>query len=97
MKYLFQNTGFIIGFWGGIIVLLILNFVLSSTTNILSNIATDYGFPFLAYRTNLSSNYSTYVFWPGLIADIATALVISFVIGIGLKSIWSTFNRRKLR
>ena len=89
MKNLFQNTSFIIGFGGGIIVFLILNFILSSTTNEFSNITTDFGFPFLAYRTNLSSNYSTYVFWSGLIADIVIALFSSFAIGLGLKSVWS--------
>ena len=96
MKNLFQNTGFIIGFWGGVIIFFILNIILSSTTNKFSNITTDFGFPFLAYRTNLSSNYSTYVFWSGLIADIVIALFSSFAIGLGFKSIWSKIASRRL-
>ena len=96
MKNLFQNTAFIIGFWGGIIIFLILNIILSSTTNKFSNITTDFGFPFLAYRTNLSSNYSTYVFWFGLFADIVIALFSSFAIGLGFKSGWSEITSRRL-
>jgi small basic protein len=81
MRKPFQNKAGILGFWIGIIIFLLLNFILSSTTDEFSNITTDYGFPFLAYRTNLSSNYSTYVFWYGLIANIVIALAGSFAIG----------------
>ncbi len=95
MKNLFQNTAFIIGFWGGIIIFVILN-IMPSTTNQFSNITTDRGFPLLAYRTNLSSNYSTYVFWSGLIADIVIALFSSFVVGFGFKFIWSKITLRRL-
>src|SRR5687767_12034478 len=89
MKKSFQNRASIFGYCSGIIIFLILNFMISSTTNEFSNITTDFGFPFLAYRTNLSSNYSTYVFWYGLIADIVIALAGSFAIGKATEAIWS--------
>ena len=84
----------ILGFCIGIIIFLILNFLLSSTTDAFSNITTDYGFPFSAYRTNLSSNYSTYVFWYGLIANIVIALAGSFAIGKAMEAIWSKIALR---
>lgn len=83
-----QRAG-ILGFLVGITIFLLLNFMLSSTTDEFSNITTDYGFPFSAYRTNLSGNYSTYVFWYGLIANIVIALAGSFAIGKAMDFIWS--------
>ena len=88
MKKLFQGTPFILGFWGILIIFFTLN-ILPSTTNQFSNITSDFGFPLVAYRTNLSSNYSTYFFWHGFIADIATALFGSFAMGLIVKFIWS--------
>ena len=96
MKSLFQDTAFIIGFWSSIIIFLILNFMLCSMTNQFSNITTDFGVPFLAYRTNISSNYSTYVFWSGLIADVVIAFLSSFGIGLGFKSACSEISSRRL-
>jgi hypothetical protein len=93
MNKLFQNTAGIVGFWSSIIIFLILNFI-PSTTNEFSNITTDIGFPLLAYRTNISSNYSTYVFWYGLIADIVIALIGSLTIGKGIESVWSKITSR---
>jgi glycerol uptake facilitator-like aquaporin len=95
MKKLFQNTLFIIGFWGVLIIFFLLN-ILPSTTDTLSNITSDFGFPLVAYRTNLSSNYSTYVFWYGLIADIVIALIGSFAMGLFLKFTWLKISSRRL-
>jgi glycerol uptake facilitator-like aquaporin len=85
MKRLFQNTPFKISFWVVLIIFFLLN-IMPSTSNAFSNITSDFGFPLVAYRTNLSSNYSTYFFWYGLIADIVIALFGSFVMGLILKS-----------
>ncbi len=95
MKKLFQNTPFIIGFWSMIIIFLVLN-IIPSETNKFSNIIIDRGFPFLMYREGISSNYSTYVFWSGLIADIVIALVCSLAAGLSFKLIWSKITSRHL-
>jgi small basic protein len=95
MKKLFQNTAFIIGFWSVIIILLVLN-IIPSETNKFSNIIIDRGFPFLMYREGISSNYSTYVFWSGLVANIVIALVCSFAVGLSFKLIWSRITSRQL-
>jgi hypothetical protein len=95
MKKLFQSTPFILGFWGVVIILFILS-IIPSTSNEFSNSTSNFGFPFLAYRTNLSSNYSTYVFWYGLVADIVIALVGGFAMGLFLKFTWSKISSRQL-
>lgn len=84
----------VLGFCIGIMIFLILNFLLSFETNAFSNITTDYGFPFPACRTNLSSNDSRYVLWFGLIANIVIALAGSFAIGKGMEAVWSKIALR---
>jgi hypothetical protein len=96
MKNLFQNTPFIIGFWGVTITFLILNLTLTSEINEFSNIIIDKGFPFLMFREAISSNYSTYIFWYGFVGNIIISLVCSFGTGLIVKFIWSKITSRQM-
>ena len=105
MKNLFQNTAFILGFWGGISLFVFLNYIsyMASYSKydkgrmVMSGGGYYIGFPFKAHYTYIGYPSGTEILWIGLVADILITLTCCFVIGLILKSVWARINIYRFR
>lgn len=97
----FQNTKFILGFFFGIIIIILLNIFFPAENNCASGNLCDFqGFPFIFYQSGFEErdggSYIGEILWFGLIADILLTILFGFVIGLILKFVWSETTARKL-
>jgi hypothetical protein len=103
MKKLFQDNSFNTGFWSGLILFALFNFL--SYISALHTYDTrpikisgggyEFGFPFTMYGISGGYPIVEAYSWSAITANILTTLVCSFVIGLVFKLIWS--NVRKPR
>lgn len=84
---------FVIGFIGGIICFLFLNYSTNIVINIDSYHFRLFGFPFKFIEFG---NVNTRIVWRVLIADILTGIIFSLLIGLIFKFVWSKIAARKL-
>lgn len=97
MSKQFLRTAFNIGFGLTAVVFLGLNLIGSRSDEFtqISGVTTHRGFPFRAVSERLSIGYDTRIFWGGLIADFAVALICSFLVGMLLKITAAYITRRR--
>ena len=85
---------FLIGFIGGVICFLFLNYYTNTVLDIDTYHFRLFGFPFKFIEF---SDVNTRIAWRVLIADILTGIFFSLLIGLIFKFIWSKIAARKLR
>ena len=95
MNELFKDNAFNIGFWSGISLFVVFNFLSyviahkpnNSGVNLVHGID-EIGFPFTLYIEGGEFPVNQ-IIWAGLIANFSVAIVFSFVIGLIFKFLWS--------
>lgn len=105
MKKLFQSRAFIIGFISGVLFLIVINCLnyLSNRGSIIGE-PFSFGYPFdlykgQAYKLRWENGFVNFgeILYLGLIADILFTIILSVLIGLIFKFIWSKFAERKLK
>jgi hypothetical protein len=105
MKRLFKDNTFNIGFWCGLIIFAASNF-LSFVSAVhrydtrlikLSTGGYEWGFPFTMFKIFIGYPGGEEFYWLSVIANISTALVCSFLIGLAFRFVWSKPGNSRLR
>ena len=108
MNKLFRNTIFNIGFYGGLTLFWLINYLtyIRSYNDAInppnseirfSVIVYKIGFPFTFYTDVTANPNYTYFDWAGLIANIIIAVVFSFITGFVCKTVWSKISSRYMK
>jgi len=98
MNKFIKNKAFVIGFFGGVVLFLCLNYytVMRAFDDMCFDYMRVFGFPFTFVETGGFVTH-TDIFWFSLIVDILITLIFSVVTGLIFKVAWSKISSRRVK